>query len=89
MNSEVEEQQKIQEKISQIESMAKKFMTQEAITRYATLKSVHQEKALQAIALIAQLGSQNKITGKIDDQQFKELLIKLEPEKRETKIIRK
>lgn len=89
MNSEVEEQKQIQEKILQIESTAKRFMTQEAITRYASLKSAHQEKALQAIMLIAQLASQNQIKAKIDDQQFKQLLIKLDPEKRETKIIRK
>jgi len=42
MSSEVEEQKKIQEKILEIESMAKKFMTQEAIERYGRLKSAHQ-----------------------------------------------
>ena len=89
MNNDLEEQKRIQEKILEIESMAKKFMTQEAITRYSTLKSAHQQKALQSIALIAQLGSQNKIKEKITDEQFKDLLMRLEPEKRETKIIRK
>ena len=89
MSSEGEEQKKIQQKILEIESTAKKYMTQDAISRYGALKSAHPEKALQAIALIAQLGSQNKITEKINDQQFKQLLMKLEPEKRQTKIIRK
>ncbi|MBS3152809.1 hypothetical protein J4230_05365 [Candidatus Woesearchaeota archaeon] len=89
MSSEVEEQKKIQEKILEIESMAKKFMTQEAIERYGRLKSAHQQKALQAMVLIAHLGSQNQIKEKITDEQFKDILMRLEPEKRETKIIRK
>ena len=87
--SEVEETKKIQEKILQIESTAKRFMTQEAISRYGTLKSAHKEKAFQAIAVIAQLVSQNQITEKITDQQFKQLLMKLEPEKKQNTITRK
>ncbi|MBI2148056.1 hypothetical protein HYU23_00090 [Candidatus Woesearchaeota archaeon] len=88
MSSE-DEARKIQEKILEIETMAKKFMTQEAISRYGTLKSAHIQKALQAIALIAQLASQNQIKEKITDEQFKQLLMRLEPEKKETRIIRK
>ena len=89
MSSEGEEQKKIQQKILEIESVAKKYMTQEAISRYGALKSAHLEKALQAIALIAQLASQNQIKEKINDDQFKDLLMRLEPKKRQTKIIRK
>lgn len=88
-NDETEEARKIQQKILEIETLAKKYMAQEAITRYGTLKRAHQEKALQAIALIAQLASNNQIKEKITDEQFKQLLIKLEPEKRQTRIIRK
>ena len=88
MNSE-DQTKEIQQKILEIESLAKKYMSQEAITRYWTLKSAHQEKAFQAIAFIAQLGSQNQIKEKITDEQFKSLLMKLEPSKKETKIIRK
>lgn len=84
--NEAEERKKLQQKILEIESIAKAYMTQEAISRYGTLKSAHQEKALQAIALIAQLVSQKQIKEKITDQQFKQLLMRLEPEKRETKI---
>ena len=85
-SSEVEERKKIQQRILEIENIAKAYMTQEAITRYGTLKSAHPEKAIQAIALVAQLASQNQIKEKITDQQFKALLMKLEPEKKETKI---
>jgi len=41
------------------------------------------------MVLIAHLGSQNQIKEKITDEQFKDILMRLEPEKRETKIIRK
>lgn len=86
---EVEEKKKLQEQILQIESIAQKNMTKEAIMRYGTLKSAHVQKALQAITFIAQLSMQNQIQEKITDEQFKKLLLKLEPERRETKIIRK
>ena len=85
-HNEVEEKRNIQEKILEIENLAKKFMSAEAISRYGTLKSAHPEKALQSIAFIAQLGSENKIKERVSDQQYKELLMKLEPEKKETKI---
>ena len=85
----LEEQIKIQQKIAEIESIAKKWMTQEAVIRHGTLKNAHPQKALQSVALIAQLASQNQIKERITDQQFKELLLRLEPEKRETRIIRK
>ncbi len=86
---EIEEKKKLQEQILQIEITAQKYMTQEAISRYGTLKSAHLQKSLQAISFIAQLAMQNQIAEKITDEQFKQLLLKLEPEKRETKIIRK
>ena len=86
---EYEEQLKLQKKILEIENIAKQHMTAEAITRYGTLKSAHPQKALQSIALIAQLVSQNQIKEQITDQQFKSLLLQLEPEKKETRIIRK
>ncbi len=79
----------LQEKILQIENMAKAYMTKDAITRYGNLKSAHKEKALQVIALIAKLASENQIKEKVTDEQFKDLLRRLEPERKETKIIRK
>ena len=88
-NKEYQENLKTQQKIMEIENVAKRYMSGEAISRYGALKSAHPQKAIQAIALIAQLGSQNEIPEKINDEQFKNLLLKLEPEKKETKIIRK
>ncbi len=81
--------EELQKQIQQIEAQAQSYMTKEAVTRYGTLKSAHPDKAIQAAVLISQLASQNQIKEKITDQQFKSLLMRLEPEKRETKIIRK
>ena len=89
MSSDQKETEQIQKKIAEIEFAARQYMSQEAILRYGNLKSAHPQKALQAMAFIAQLGSQDQIKEKITDAQFKQLLLKLEPEKRETKIIRK
>ncbi len=89
MSSDQKEGEDIQKKIVEIEAVAKQYMSPEAILRYGNLKSAHQQKAIQSIALVAQLGSQNQIKEKITDDQFKQLLLRLEPEKRETKIVRK
>ena len=86
---EYEEKINLQKKVLEIENIAKNHMSQEAITRYGALKSAHPQKALHAIAVIAQLASQGEIKDKVTDEQFKKLLMSIEPEKKETKIIRK
>jgi len=80
------EQQKLQQQIMEIEKLAKQQMTNEAISRYGALKSAHQERALQAIAVIARLAQENQIKEKITDEQFKSLLQQLDSEKKEFKI---
>ena len=86
---EYEEKINLQKKVLEIENIAKQHMSQEAISRYGALKSAHLQKALHAIAIIAQLASQGEIKEKITDEQFKKLLVSIEPEKKETRIIRK
>src|SRR3989344_4099425 len=53
---------------------------------YGNMKTVHTEKAIQSIVVIAQLVQQNKITEKITDDQYKNLLLRLIPEKKEFRI---
>lgn len=86
---EMREKLKLQQQINALETLAKQYMTNEAISRYGNIKSAHKEKALQLIAIIAQLIQQNQIKEKITDAQLKQLLINLNEPKRETKIIRK
>ena len=85
---ELQEKVKLQQKILEIEKMAKLKMTNEAISRYGNLKSAYPEKALQVAALIAQLSQENQINEQITDEQFKQLLLQLDSPRRETKIIR-
>ena len=84
-----QEIEKLQKQIMQIENMAKQYMNQEALQRYSNLKTAHPQKAIQAAGIIAQLASQNQIKEKITYIQFKSLLLTIEPERRETRIIRK
>lgn len=91
MNSnqqDLNEQVKVQQQILQLENMAKQFLSNEAIARYGNIKSAHPQKALQVIAVIAQLAQQGKLREKLSDEEFKQLLIELEPQRREAKIAR-
>ena len=86
--NENEEKVKIQEQILALETVAKQWMSAEAITRYGTLKAAFPEKALQLIAIIAQLSQQGQLKQKLSDEEVKALLRHMEPERKETKIRR-
>ena len=94
LKQEVEKQQlqehlQVQEQVEQLESIAKPLMTSDAISRYCNLKAVHTEKAIQSIVIITQLAQQGKLPNKVTDEQYKELLVKLTPEKKEFRIHKK
>ncbi len=94
LKQEVEKQQlqehlQVQEQVEQLESIAKPLMTSDAISRYYNLKAVHTEKAIQSIVIITQLAQQGKLPNKVTDEQYKELLVKLTPEKKEFRIHKK
>ncbi len=86
---EIQERIKMQQQIAAVENLVKQYMTNEAITRFGNIKSAYKEKALELIAVIAQLIQQNQLKEKISDEQLKQLLSHLDNPKRETKIIRK
>jgi DNA-binding TFAR19-related protein (PDSD5 family) len=81
--------QKLNEEILELEAMAKKYMTSEAVARYGALKAAHQEKALQSIMIVTELGNDGKIPKPLTDKQYKELLVRLTPKKKEFKVTRK
>lgn len=85
----LQEQAEMQEQLQQLESVAKRYMSQEAIARYGNIKAVHTEKAIQSIIVIAQLVQQGKIKEIISDEQYKNLLMRLTPEKKEFRIQKK
>ena len=89
LQNEYQEQLKLQEQIEQLEMVAKQFLSPDAISRYGTLKSAHPEKAIQSLAMVVQLAQQNKLVGKLTDAEYKALLVRLTPQKREIKINKK
>lgn len=89
MHKQMQEQLEVQEQLEQLESVAKPFLSPEALARYGNLKAVHTEKAIQSIVVIAQLIQQGKIKEKVTDDQYKNLLMRLTPEKKELRITKK
>lgn len=86
---ELQKQIQLQQQIELLESIAKQFMTKEAISRYGNLKAAHPDKAIQAIAIIAQAVESGQLKAKLDDESFKKLLQQLTPEKKEFRFMRK
>lgn len=72
----------------QLELQAKALMTREALSRYHTLKTVHQDLAQKLILTINQL-IQKKLVHHIDDNTLKILLKQLQKDKKEFHIQRK
>ncbi len=89
MQKQLQEQQKVQQQIEQLELLAKQHMTPEAVSRYGNLKVAHTEKAIQSIAMVVQLVQQGKIHEKLTDDMYKNLLLNITPEKKGFKITRK
>ncbi|MDP7180451.1 MAG: DNA-binding protein [Candidatus Woesearchaeota archaeon] len=83
-----QQDEEVQQQIHQLEGIVKQAFTKEALERYGNLKTAHPDKAVQVLAILGQAISSGQIT-KIDDTQFKELLTRLTPEKKEFKITRK
>ncbi len=76
-----------QQKLVQLENLAKQFLTKEATSRYFNLKVAHPEIAVKAISIIAQAVQTGQIKEKITDQQFRNLLIQIQ-EKKDFRIIK-
>ena len=85
MNEEQQEELESQQKIQQLETIARQVLTKEALQRYGNIKAAHPEKAAQLLLVIGQAVQSGQIN-KIDDDQLKEILIKLTPEKKDFKI---
>ncbi len=85
MQQESAEDQQLQQQIRQLDSIARQFLSKEALMRYGTIKTAHPELALQVMVVINQFVQQNRIK-QIDDVQLKEILMHLSPKKKEMQI---
>jgi len=88
MQQEETQEQQIQQQLAQIETIAKQYLSKDALTRYSNLKLAHNEKAIHAATLIAQAVSSGQLNRKLSDKEFKEILIALDKGKREFNIKR-
>jgi programmed cell death protein 5 len=72
----------------QKQAILRKILTPEARQRLTNLKMVKQEYAQQIELQLIQLAQQGRINLPLSDQQLKEILLKLQPRRREIKIRR-
>jgi len=82
---EFNEKAEIDSQLQQIESVIKPKLTKEAFQRYSNIKIAYPEKRAQLLVMLAQVHDRIE---KIDDEQLKEILRRMEPQKKETKIRR-
>ncbi len=85
LQNQYQEQLKLQKQIEQLEALVKTKLTKEAISRYGNIKAAHPEVAVQLLLILAQL-IQTQPIEIIDDNELRQVLQKILPEKRETKI---
>ncbi len=85
----VNEEAQLQQQIQQLDSVVKQFLTKEALIRYGNIKTAHPQKFMQLLTVLGQLVQSGKINNQINDEQLKELLVHIEPQKKEFTIKRK
>lgn len=88
INNNQADQQQFQQQVEMLESVVRQKLSKDALSRYGNVKAAHPDKAVQVLAVIGQLIEQNNVT-QISDEDLKEILRRLTPAKRETKIVRK
>ena len=88
LQQQAQEQSQLQQQIERMESLVRQLLTKEALARYGSLKTAHQEKALQLLAVLFQAIQKGQVKKQIDDMTLKKLLEQLTPKKREIRIKR-
>ncbi len=84
-----QEEAQLQQQIEQLEAVVKQAFTKDALQRYGNLKAAHPEKAIKVLVILGQLMQSGKISDKVTDEQFKLLLMQIEPKKQEFNIKRR
>jgi DNA-binding TFAR19-related protein (PDSD5 family) len=74
-------------KLLALENAVKSVMTKEAVERFGNVKAVNPEKAVQVLMVLSQLMNAGRIK-EVTDSVLKDVLVQLEPAKREFKIKR-
>ncbi|MBW2982028.1 hypothetical protein KY343_04055 [Candidatus Woesearchaeota archaeon] len=85
---EMQKQMQLQQQIQQLEFIVKQKLTKQALERFGNVKAAHPEKAIQLLAILGQAIQTGKIEDQIDDDQLKDILMRLTPEKKDFNIRR-
>ncbi len=86
---EVQKQLELRQQIQQLETFVKRYMARDAVTRYGNIKAAHPQKAMEILTTLVQLIQSGQITEQMNDMQFKEMLLKMQEPKQQTKISRR
>lgn len=81
------EDSQVQHQLHQIETAVKSRMSKDAFSRYSNIKAADPEKASQLLLLLAQFLQSGKLS-MINDDVFRDILVRVTPKKREMKINR-
>ena len=80
----MQQQAQFQQQVAELEELAKKKLTKEALERYGTVRSAHPELAFHAARVILQIKNPQ-----VTDEQLKTILQHLSGKKRDIKITQK
>ena len=84
-NNEIEE---IQKQILLLENNLRNCLDKDALARYFTIKTANPELAIQVAAFISQAINQRYINQKLTDAQFKDILKKIQENKKGFRLIK-
>ena len=89
MNDDANEEIELQRRIIALEDKVRPFLTKDALSRYGTIRIGHPDVAIQVLVILARAIDAGKIQSEINDEQFKAILQRIIPQKRDFKIIRR
>jgi len=89
IQSEMQEQVQLQRQVEQLEGVVKQFLEKDALVRYGNIKTADPEKAIQILAVLANAIQQGQLPRALTDEEFKAILGRLTPPKKDFKISRK
>jgi len=84
-----QENLQLQQQIASMENVVKQHLSREALSRFGNIKSAHPKKTLSIIAIVYQLIQQKIIQGKLNDEEFKDILKNIPKEEQNFTIKRK
>jgi len=88
-NGNAEDLRRAREAEMKMRLFSKQALSQEAFERLSNIRAANPELYVRIIELLAALARAGKLEGKMPDAEFKRLVERVLPPRRETRIIRK